>query len=197
MFRVIKSCKLKLSLQSPSILLTSTSSSSTRYYANFSNPSGLGVLRESEADDINVLVQNYTSPALARALREKELTLQHAARLCETLPQSFEELKELLLPYTRDRIQRRRKKKHDLNLSESSEGFTKRELVILQRYLHRMPRHVSGDFGRRASVVIPLCNVDGVASILFEKRSKKVRTHKQEVCFPGGMVDEGVSVLLY
>jgi hypothetical protein len=30
----------------------------------------------------------------------------------------------------------------------------------------------------------------GVASILFERRSATVRTHKQEVCFPGGMVEE-------
>lgn len=41
---------------------------------------------------------------------------------------------------------------------------------------------------RRASVVIPLCNVDGVASVLFTKRSGRLRAHKNEVCFPGGKV---------
>ncbi|CAM9987122.1 unnamed protein product, partial [Hapterophycus canaliculatus] len=43
----------------------------------------------------------------------------------------------------------------------------------------------------RASVVIPLCNVDGVASVLFTKRSSTMRAHKNEVCFPGGKVDIG------
>lgn len=33
----------------------------------------------------------------------------------------------------------------------------------------------------RASVVIPLCNVDGVASILFERRSASVRSFKNQV----------------
>lgn len=40
----------------------------------------------------------------------------------------------------------------------------------------------------RASVVIPLCNVDGVASVLFTKRASTMRAHKNEVCFPGGKV---------
>lgn len=41
-------------------------------------------------------------------------------------------------------------------------------------------------------MVIPLCNADGVASILFERRSGIVRTYKHQVCFPGGMLDETV-----
>lgn len=36
--------------------------------------------------------------------------------------------------------------------------------------------------------MIPLCNVDGVASVLFTKRSSNLRAHKNEVCFPGGKV---------
>lgn len=36
--------------------------------------------------------------------------------------------------------------------------------------------------------MIPLCNVDGVASVLFTKRSGTLRAHKNEVCFPGGKV---------
>lgn len=36
--------------------------------------------------------------------------------------------------------------------------------------------------------MIPLCNVDGVASVLFTKRSGLMRAHKNEVCFPGGKV---------
>ena len=37
--------------------------------------------------------------------------------------------------------------------------------------------------------MIPLCHVNGQASILFTVRSDLVNTHKGEVCFPGGMVD--------
>ena len=40
------------------------------------------------------------------------------------------------------------------------------------------------------------CNVKGEASVLFERRSTKVRTHKQDVCFPGGMVDEEVDATI-
>lgn len=36
--------------------------------------------------------------------------------------------------------------------------------------------------------MIPLCNVDGVASVLFTKRSGTMRAHKNEICFPGGKV---------
>lgn len=59
-----------------------------------------------------------------------------------------------------------------------------------------MPREVFQAADRRASVVIPICNVNGIASILFERRSTHVRTHKQQVCFPGGMVDEAVDATI-
>lgn len=42
--------------------------------------------------------------------------------------------------------------------------------------------------------MIPLCNVDGVASVLFTKRSGTLRAHKNEVCFPGGKVRATVTV---
>lgn len=38
--------------------------------------------------------------------------------------------------------------------------------------------------------MIPLCNVDGVASVLFTKRSGRLRAHKNEICFPGGKVTD-------
>ena len=148
-----------------------------------------GLFREIEKDDIKVMVNNFTAPALARALRERESTLQAAAILAEN--GNYSELNELLLPFKKSSVERRRQNggKREMDLST---GFNRRELVIIQRYLQKLPREVFHAAGRRASVVIPLCNVNGVASILFERRSSKVRTHKQQVCFPGGMVDEGV-----
>lgn len=146
-----------------------------------------GVFREKEVDDIKVLVNNFTAPALAEALRDRESTLQQAAGLL--FKDDIEQLRQLLNPFLDENVAKRRLRKHELDLSQ---GFTRKEIVILQRYIHRMPRNVFQAAQRRASVVIPLCNVGGVASILFERRSMKVRTHKQQVCFPGGMLDEGV-----
>ena len=146
-----------------------------------------GVFRRSEKDDIKLLVENFTAPALARALRDRESTLQHAAMLSET--HQYKELSTLLYPFLKTSVEKRRLKNHSLDLST---GFTRQQIVIIQRYLHRMPRNVFSAAERRASVVIPLCNVNGVASILFERRSANVRTHKLQVCFPGGMLEEGV-----
>ncbi len=64
-------------------------------------------------------------------------------------------------------------------------------LELLRKSLNRMPRRVSTAHSRRAGVVLPLCNVDGVPCILFEKRSPQLRAHPDEVCLPGGMVSEG------
>ncbi len=47
------------------------------------------------------------------------------------------------------------------------------------------------DVERRAAVLIPLCEVDGVPSVLFTKRTETVGTHKGQVAFPGGRVDPG------
>jgi nudix motif 8 len=145
-----------------------------------------GVFREKESDDIQVLVNNFTAPALAEALRDREVTLQRAAALL--FDNELSELKDLLSPFLESNVAKRREKKDGLDLSQ---GLGRQELVILQRYIHRMPRNVFQAAKKRASVVIPLCNVNGVASVLFERRSTKVRTHKQQVCFPGGMLDEG------
>ncbi|KAJ1928796.1 hypothetical protein IWQ60_001750 [Tieghemiomyces parasiticus] len=42
---------------------------------------------------------------------------------------------------------------------------------------------------REAAVLVPLCNVDGVPSVLFTVRSMNLRTHQGEVSFPGGKQD--------
>jgi len=53
----------------------------------------------------------------------------------------------------------------------------------------RAPRKLNGTPPRRAAVMMPLCNVDGHASCLFTKRSESVGTHKGQVSFPGGHLD--------
>ena len=59
----------------------------------------IGVFRESEIDDIRVLVNNYTAPALAEALRDRETTLQSAAMLF--FNNDMISLKHLLSPFSK------------------------------------------------------------------------------------------------
>ena len=92
----------------------------------------------------------------------------------------------MLAPFLKSNVDKRRNTRKVLNIESE---FSRQELVFIQRILQNMPREVFQVASRRASVVIPLCNVNGISSILFEKRSSVVRTHKNEVCFPGGMVD--------
>jgi 8-oxo-dGTP pyrophosphatase MutT (NUDIX family) len=56
--------------------------------------------------------------------------------------------------------------------------------------MRRMPRRVTTAHSKRAGVVIPLIHVDGVPSVLLEKRATNLRAHPDEVCLPGGMVCE-------
>lgn len=62
--------------------------------------------------------------------------------------------------------------------------------VIRSRLGALSRRRLSG-VSKLAAVLIPLCNVDGVPSILFTKRTETVGTHKGQVAFPGGRKDDG------
>lgn len=48
---------------------------------------------------------------------------------------------------------------------------------------------------KRASVTIPIVMINDTPYILFEIRSKNLSTQPNEVCFPGGKMDEGESPL--
>lgn len=95
----------------------------------------------------------------------------------------------MLSPFLKSNVDKRRNTRKTLNIESE---FSRQELVFIQRILQNMPREVFQVANRRASVVIPLCNANGVSSILFEKRSNFVSTHKNQVCFPGGMVDDTI-----
>lgn len=135
------------------------------------------------------MISNYTVPALAAGLRDREETLQLCARLLAD--GHLEQLEKVLHPYQEGLITRRRRKTRSLDLAG---GLTSKHLNMLRKYLQRSPRHLTRAVSLRASVVIPLCNVNGVASVLFERRSGMVRSFKNQVCFPGGMVEESLDI---
>jgi len=133
-------------------------------------------------------VENYTVPALASALRDREDTLQECAALLAT--GQMKELEDVLRPYEAKFVQMRRRRENLLDMRPR--GFDDGTILErLRRRLNRMPRRVSAAFERRAAVVLPLCNVGGVPAILFEKRARNLRAHPDEVCLPGGMVSAG------
>jgi len=64
----------------------------------------------------------------------------------------------------------------------SQENFSKLQDQIS---LFATPKRFE-DMNVRSSVLIPLCTVGGVPSLMFNVRSNKLRSHRGEVCFPGG-----------
>lgn len=43
---------------------------------------------------------------------------------------------------------------------------------------------------RRASIIIPLVEINEVVHILFEVRAKKLKSQPGDICFPGGKIDD-------
>jgi 8-oxo-dGTP pyrophosphatase MutT (NUDIX family) len=56
--------------------------------------------------------------------------------------------------------------------------------------LHRSASNLESKRLPEAAVVIPLLNIDGQASILFEYRSQHLRRHGGEISFPGGYIEQ-------
>jgi nudix motif 8 len=68
--------------------------------------------------------------------------------------------------------------------------FDEQTLGSLRAQLRGLARQRLKGEARRAAVLVPLCHIDGVASVLFTRRSETVGTHKGQVSFPGGMIDD-------
>lgn len=50
-------------------------------------------------------------------------------------------------------------------------------------------RIIGSEESSRSAILVPFINIDGVESILFEKRASGIR-QGSEICFPGGMIDD-------
>jgi hypothetical protein len=122
---------------------------------------------------------------LASALRDREEMLQVASQLAAE--NKFEILREFLKDCHPNVVSERRKRLRRLDLEKPLDFGS---LESIRKGLMRMPRRVTAAHSKRAGVVIPLVHVDGVPSVLLEKRAANLRAHPDEVCLPGGMVCE-------
>jgi ADP-ribose pyrophosphatase YjhB (NUDIX family) len=144
-----------------------------------------GVLHDDPATDMGLLTTNYTVAAIASALRDREDVLQQAAALADE--ERFDELRKLLKNFHPRYVIERRKQRHQANITEELNSFA---LESIRKALMRRPRTVTQAHSKRAGVCVPLCTVDGVPSLLLEKRAASIRAHPDEVCLPGGMVSQ-------
>jgi nudix motif 8 len=148
----------------------------------------LGVLHEDPAQDMKLLTQNYTLPAVASALRDREDVLQQAAVLAEA--EDWKGLTALLSKhhpkYVAEQRRQRRQLTYEAGSFDGDAGSGAMETI--RKALMRMPRTVTQSHTARAAVVVALCTVDGIPSLLLEKRAAHLRAHPDEVCLPGGMV---------
>lgn len=141
----------------------------------------LGVLHPNPSIDLERLMKNYTVPALASAIREREDALQQAALLAQQ--GQFQELQQMLQVFHPDLVQERRRQRQDVNLAQTL------SLEQIRKTLARLPRTVVTAHQKRAAVVIALGTVNQVPSLLLEQRSWNIK-HPGQVCLPGGMVCE-------
>jgi nudix motif 8 len=102
----------------------------------------------------------------------------------------LDQLREVLKPFEATFVRLRRYKNRNV-VDLINEGFNMKALEVLRKGLARMSRQITQAHQKRAGVVLPLCNVNGVACVLFEKRSRHLRSHPDEVCLPGGLVSMG------
>ena len=143
-----------------------------------------GVLHEDPKIDMRLLMENYSVASLASALRDREDVLQQCAILAED-EENIDQLRKILQSFHPRYVLQRRKLRRRLDVCLHLDTGS---LEVIRKALMRMPRTVTTAHTQRAGVVIPLCLVDGVPSLLLEKRSPHLRAHPDEVCLPGGMV---------
>lgn len=109
--------------------------------------------------------------------------LQYCAQLAAE--DKFEALKERLQNFHPSLVVNRRNERRILDVSKP---LTATSLETIRKALMRMPRRVTQAHSKRAGVVIAICHVNGVPSIVLERRAVTLRAHPDEVCLPGGMV---------
>jgi 8-oxo-dGTP pyrophosphatase MutT (NUDIX family) len=67
---------------------------------------------------------------------------------------------------------------------------------LRERLTRTMPSRIQGSSRTRAAVLIPFFDKEEKPCIIFTKRTDHVATHRGEICFPGGVMEESDSNLL-
>jgi 8-oxo-dGTP pyrophosphatase MutT (NUDIX family) len=109
--------------------------------------------------------------------------LQYCAQLAAE--GNFEALKERLQNFHPSLVVNRRNERRMLDVKKPLSATS---LETIRKALMRMPRRVTQAHSKRAGVVIAICHVNGVPSIVLERRAATLRAHPDEVSLPGGMV---------
>ena len=80
--------------------------------------------------------------------------------------------------------------------------FTKESIVQISKRLKQLsrrvikstqPHNLTNSTPRRSAVLLPLCYDNHVPSILYTKRTNKLKFHSGEISFPGGRIDTNES----
>ena len=61
---------------------------------------------------------------------------------------------------------------------------------------NREPYTLEDDGSKRGAVIIPIFERENQLYVLFTKRTEELRTHKGQISFPGGKIEEQDSSLL-
>ncbi|MCI0605795.1 CoA pyrophosphatase [bacterium] len=67
---------------------------------------------------------------------------------------------------------------------------------LRERLTRMTPTRIGSSSRTRAAVLIPFFDKGGTPCIIFTKRTDHVATHRGEICFPGGVMEETDSDLL-
>lgn len=63
-------------------------------------------------------------------------------------------------------------------------GYIENKIKNIKPYINGWERM------RRASIIIPLVEINNAVHILFEVRAKKLKSQPGDICFPGGKIDD-------
>lgn len=124
-----------LSLQKLKLLRKLTKN--THVYVNFG---------QNKEKFVNNLIDNFTAPALAAAIYEREALLRKCSMLLEE--RNYEELENTLCPYKRDDIS------YDLPQEIIPKTLSKMYLEEIRNILSRIPRQVNFKIYKGANFVI-------------------------------------------
>jgi 8-oxo-dGTP pyrophosphatase MutT (NUDIX family) len=66
------------------------------------------------------------------------------------------------------------------------------DIASIKSIFNSTTPYISGwDKMKRSAVIIPLVEINGEINLLFEVRSKRLKSQPGDICFPGGQIEIG------